>query len=72
MVKHKLKTENIIPRKKTGLAILNLDIPELSKIISSLSFFILINVKKIDRQKIIGKIKGIIAGRDKKINLTKK
>ena len=44
---------------------------KLSITISSLSFLILENVKKIERQKIIGNKYGIIEGSEKKTNLKK-
>ena len=72
MVKKILKTTKKDPSINTGLIIKNLEPPQLSIIISSLSFFILEKVKKIDKQKIIGSINGIIDNSENNINWKRK
>ena len=68
MVKKILKITKKDPNIITGLIIKNFEPPELSTIINSLSFFILENVKKIDKLNIIGSINGIIDNNENNIN----
>tara|TARA_A100001388_G_C28317395_1_gene288317 strand:+ start:109 stop:321 length:213 start_codon:yes stop_codon:yes gene_type:complete len=67
----KLIQDKASPNIITGFMTKFLDPPEPSIIINSRSVLIRVYVKKIDKQKIIGRRNGITDGKEKIINLIK-